>query len=242
MGRERTYSNDELVAAVAVSNSWRGVLRELGLAASNAAEIRSVRGHADRIGIDHGHIGGNRQWREGDLRTAVAKSRTWRDVAEHLALRDARSVAIAKGQAVRLGLDVSHIASHAPTRNELRTSPHLTHLNRAGSLLAAAWFAFCGQNVSWPLEPCRYDLLVDADEGVRRIQVKTTTTRAGYTWKVYLSTTGRERRTYDPNEIDEFFVIDGDLDYYLIPIDVVAGLQAIHVGAYKKYRLAQEPE
>lgn len=69
------------------------------------------------------------------------------------------------------------------------------------------------------------------------MQVKTTTVRAGSTWKAYLSTTGRGRRTYDPDEIDDLFVIAGDLAQYLIPLAVVGGLRAIHVGAYERYRV-----
>ena len=115
--------------------------------------------------------------------------------------------------------------------------PDVARLDRAGSLLAAAWFTLCGDDVSWPLEPARYDLLVTTTTGTRRIQVKTTTVRAGDTWKVYLSTTGRGRRTYDPDEIDDFFVIDGDLTQYLIPATAVGGLQAIHLGAYERFRV-----
>lgn len=69
------------------------------------------------------------------------------------------------------------------------------------------------------------------------MQVKTTTVRVGETWKAYLSTADRGRRTYDPSEIDDFFVIDGTLTSYLIPVSVVGGLQAIHLAAYDPYRL-----
>lgn len=104
-------------------------------------------------------------------------------------------------------------------------------------MLAAAWFTLCGCDVSWPLEPCRYDLLVDEGKGSRRIQVKTTTVRAGATWKVYLSSSGRARRTYDPEDIDAFFVITSDMNYFLIPVAVVGGLQAIHLAGYEEFRL-----
>ncbi|MFP5315592.1 MAG: group I intron-associated PD-(D/E)XK endonuclease [Actinomycetes bacterium] len=117
--------------------------------------------------------------------------------------------------------------------------PDISCLDRAGSLLAAAWFALCGCDVSWPLEPSRYDLLVDSEKGFRRVQVKTTSVRVADTWKVYLSTTHRERTTYDPDEIDDFFVVDGDLAYYLIPVSVVGGLHAIHLSAYRHFRLDQ---
>jgi hypothetical protein len=125
----------------------------------------------------------------------------------------------------------------ASGKGELR--PDIAHLDRAGSLLTASWFTLCGHHVSWPLEPSRYDLLVCTDARIRRVQVKTTTVRAGDSWKVYLSTSHRERRTYDTDEIDDFFIIDGELTCYLIPVVVVGGLHAIHLGGYVKYQLAQ---
>ena len=68
--------------------------------------------------------------------------------------------------------------------------------------------------------------------------MKTTRTRAGNGWKVYLSTTRGERKPYAPDEIDDFFVVDGDLSFYLIPLAAVGGLHAIHLSAYEAYRVA----
>ena len=42
---------------------------------------------------------------------------------------------------------------------------------------------------------------------------------------------------YDPDDIDYFFIIDGDLDYYLIPVAVVGGLSTISLSAYEQFRL-----
>lgn len=116
-------------------------------------------------------------------------------------------------------------------------TPDLTRLRRAAPLAAASWFMLCGHDVSWPLEPCRYDLLVELDGGVRRVQVKSTTVRTGTSWTVWLSTTRHGRTTYDVDEVDYFFVVDGDLGYYLIPSRVVGGLHAIQLSAYDDYRV-----
>lgn len=118
--------------------------------------------------------------------------------------------------------------------------PQQGNLSRAGSLMAAAWFELCGFCVSWPLEPCRYDLLVSMEGGTERIQVKTTTVKQGNSWTVWISNTGKKRTTYDPGEIDYFFVIDGDLDFYLIPVAAVGGLTAIHLSTYDNYRLPRD--
>lgn len=93
----------------------------------------------------------------------------------------------------------------------------------------------CGLEVSWPLEPCRYDLLVRIDRDVERIQVKTTTVRERDSWTVWLSTTRGARRTYDPEDIDAFFIVNAQLDYYLIPVQTVGGFHAISLNAYSDF-------
>ncbi len=96
-----------------------------------------------------------------------------------------------------------------------------------------------GLQVAWPLEPCRYDLLVWNDGRAERIQVKTGTVKTGASWTVWLSTTGGRRRPYDPHEIDKFFIIDANLDFYLIPMVAVGGLMAIQLSAYQDFLLAR---
>ncbi|RBY84687.1 hypothetical protein [Blastococcus sp. TF02A-26] len=238
MTRKRTFSDEQLVEAIATSDSWRGVLRELGLVATSAGAMRSVRSHADRLGADYGHFRGRRRWTDDALAAAIDGAQTWSDVAGSLGIRDSSAVLSLKGHAARLGLDHQHLsATPMVARGEMR--PSTAHLDRAGSLLAASWFALCGHDVSWPLEPCRYDLLVCTGDGVRRVQVKTTTVRAGDSWKVYLSTSRQGPRTYDPDEIEDSFIIDGALTCYLIPVAAVGGLHAIHLRGYAQYQLAQ---
>lgn len=74
----------------------------------------------------------------------------------------------------------------------------------------------------------------------QRVQVKTTTVKQGSSWTVWISNTGKERATYDPDEIDHFFVIDGEFNFYLIPVAVVGGLTAIQLSAYGDYRMPRE--
>lgn len=147
-----------------------------------------------------------------------------------------------RGHATRLGLDTSHLARLRPSPTapkELR--PLRSNLGRGGSLIAAGWFELCGHSVAWPMEPCAYDLLVWMGERAERVQVKTTTVRSGSSWAVWLSRAGKRRRPYDPDEIDQFFVIDGDLEYYLIPVAVVGGLMRIQLAAYQEFRLSRLP-
>lgn len=238
MARRRSYTDEQLADAVAKSSSWRGVLRALGLVSASAGAMRAARARADDLDIDYGHFKGQREWTEEDLRRAIAESGAWPRVAELLGISGAASAANVRGHAVRLGIDTSHLRMSDFITTVREPGPDVSNLARAGSLLAAGWFALCGRDVSWPLEPSRYDLLVGDKRGVRRVQVKTTRTRAGASWKVYLSTSRGARRTYAPDEIDDFFVIDGDLNYYLIPVAAVGGLHAIHLAAYQSYLAA----
>jgi hypothetical protein len=238
MARARTYTDTLLVTAVAASKSWRGVLRELGLVTMSSGAMRSVRAEADRLGLDYTHFVGQRRWTDAEIQATIAEADSWAAVTARLNIESDAGLALVKGHAARIGADTAHLPATSRASNTDGMAPTLDHLDRAGPALAAAWFMLCGNDVSWPLEPSRYDLLVTTAAGIRRVQVKTTRTRAGESWKVYLSTTRGERRTYGPDEIDDFFIVDGDLNYYLIPVAAVGGLHAIHLNAYGQYRQA----
>ena len=56
MARSSSYPDDALRHAVAVSRSWRGVLRELGLLATSASAMRTARRRADTLDLDYSHF------------------------------------------------------------------------------------------------------------------------------------------------------------------------------------------
>ncbi|MCB0928919.1 MAG: group I intron-associated PD-(D/E)XK endonuclease [Mycolicibacterium insubricum] len=234
----RQYSDTELTDAVRSSRSWRGVLRELGLAGTSSAAMRSVRARADRLDLDYTHFTGQRRWTDQELAAAIRCATTWTQVAEALGLVGGSSMTTIRGHALRLGLDSEHLSRprNLPASGH-QTHPQIAHLSRAGTMIAAAWFELCGDQVSWPLGPCRYDLLVWMGGSAQRIQVKTTTVKQSKSWTVWISNSGKERATYGPDEIDQFFVVDGDFNFYLIPIAAVGGLTAIHLSAYREYQL-----
>jgi PD-(D/E)XK endonuclease len=87
-----------------------------------------------------------------------------------------------------------------------------------------------------------YDLLVDAADGISRVQVKTTTYFTKYGWAVGVghhpdthAKKGGHRVAYDPDVIDLFFIIDGDLTMYLIPSRAIPGRLQLVLRTYKKY-------
>lgn len=225
---------------MATSTSWRGVLRVLGLHATSSGAIRSLRGHADRPGLSHAHFRGQRSWTDEQLIAAVPACRSWAQVTSTLGLAGGSATTTLRGHALRLELDVTHL--NEPTiapRFDQSLAPTTTHLARAGALMAAAWFELCGISVSWPFEPSRYDLLVWRHDRAERIQVKTTRVRSGSSWCARLATTRKEVHTYSPEDIDEFFIIDGDFNYYVIPLRVVGGLKSVSLAAYQPYLLTK---
>lgn len=119
--------------------------------------------------------------------------------------------------------------------------PGPARLSRVAASIAATWYGLRGWDVSWPLEPRRYDLLVTSGDEVRRVQIKSTTTREGRAWKVYVSTTSGGRRSYEPSEVDEFFIIDGDGSCFRIPVDVVAGKKALSLAAHERFQVWTVP-
>jgi len=108
-------------------------------------------------------------------------------------------------------------------------------------MLAAAWFSLCGFATAIPVEPAVYDLLVSMPDGIRRIQVKTTTYNGKSGWQVAVGrrpySAGNRGRLvpYDPDSIDDFFIVDGDLTMYLIPSQVIAGRVQILLRTYARY-------
>ncbi|NYD25778.1 group I intron-associated PD-(D/E)XK endonuclease [Leucobacter aridicollis] len=189
------------------------------------------------MALDYAHFSGQRGWTEAGLRAAVRASHSWDEVYKKLGLDGAVSASTLPGHAARLRIDSRHFAARKEAGDVSNLWPNLSRLDRAGPMIAAAWFTLCGWDVSWPLEPSRFDLLVTRGAETRRIQVKTTTVRVGETWKAYLSNSRGQRKTYDPSEIDDFFVITGDFGLYMIPLRVVGGMHAIHLSGYERFEV-----
>jgi PD-(D/E)XK endonuclease len=242
-----SWSDAQLPAAIAAATSWRGVMRELGLDPANGGVTRTIRRRAALLGLDTSHFRGNRSWSDGVLRQAASDSSTWEEVLTTLGLsaRTGGERTLVKAHAVRLGLDVSHLGHPAfPAGNSYQLEPGLTHLRRAAESLAAAWFVLCGRNVAFPVEPDTYDLLVDMPDGMKRVQVKTTTFKSRDGWLAQIGrrpySTGNNAPLvpYDPEIIDLFFIIDGDLVMYLIPSRVVGGRVQILLRTYTQFIIA----
>jgi PD-(D/E)XK endonuclease len=219
--RQYNWSDAQLVDAVRSSTNWRGVMRELGLNATSAGAIRIVRRHVVRLGLDTSHFRGKRRWSDAQLKHAVSASQSWDEVLGvlGLAVNGGGMRTHVKSHAIRLALEIGHLEAGVPTLDEPRPrKPDVKHLREAGASIAAAWFTLCGSSVLFPIEPAIYDLVVSIQDRLSRIQVKTTTHYSKNGWMI---TVGRRPYSirkdtplipYDPDLIDYFFMLDGDLN------------------------------
>jgi hypothetical protein len=218
-------------------------MRALGLNANSAGTIRRVKRQALGLGCDASHFRGKRAWSDAQLRRAVIESLSWNEVLISLGLAvgssDGRTRI--KAHALRLGLDVTHLEGLTVKSEVPRFTPDLKHLREAATSIAAAWFSMSGYSSALPIEPTLHDLLVTMAGRVMRVQVKTTTRYSKDGWTVAVGrrpySIGNKERLipYDPELIDFFFIMDGDLNMYLIPSGVIAGRVQILLRTYKKF-------
>jgi hypothetical protein len=218
-------------------------MRELGLCVTSAGSIRIVKRRVALLGLDTSHFTGQRRWSDAQLRRALAHAYSWSELLTELGLShdSADDRTRVKAHSIRLGLDVARLDSVGKgtgTRPEFK--PEIKHLREAGTAIAAMWFLLCGYNTSLPVEPAIYDLLVTMPGGIKRVQVKTTTFKqTGWTVQVgrrsYSVGNRGARVPYDPDQLDLFFILDGDLTMYLIPSRVIAGRVGILLHNYSEF-------
>jgi hypothetical protein len=247
------WTDSQLSDAIKASTNWRSVMLLLGFGerSRSASAIRIVRRRAAELDLDCSHFRGKRRWSDAQLRQAVVECRSWEELLSRLGLstKSGNAQPHIKSHAVRLGLETSHLnrLSHngrlpsEPPAPETDLKAQLKYLRVAAGTVAAAWFALRGCAVSLPIEPTEFDLLACTPGGISRVQVKTTTFQGKDGWMV---TVGHHPDThsrkgpllaYDPDEIDLFFIVDGDMTMYLIPSRAIAGRVRILLRTYQKY-------
>jgi PD-(D/E)XK endonuclease len=102
---------------------------------------------------------------------------------------------------------------------------------------AIAWFTRNSYTVSIPLTDSQdYDLIVDKDNKLYRVQVKTASYKNEYgIYEVSLTVKGGNRsgtgriKSLDKSKVDLLFILTSDNEVYVIPSDVV-GVNSINLG------------
>jgi PD-(D/E)XK endonuclease len=113
-----------------------------------------------------------------------------------------------------------------------------------GELSAMEWLASKQATVWVPFTHSPHvDLMAEWDEGLVRVQVKTSTYRGSQQledrWHVSIATNGGNRswtglaKQFDPTRVDYLFVLVGDGRRWFIPAHFVEGSQGLVVGGVK---------
>jgi hypothetical protein len=112
--------------------------------------------------------------------------------------------------------------------------------------VAIGWFASHGYTVCVPLTDSQdYDLIVELEEQLFKVQVKTTRAKSKYgRYYATIKTSGGNRsgtgkvKRFDPSKVDLLFVVTAAEDKYLIPTLEFKAKVAISLGEnYERYKV-----
>ena len=110
--------------------------------------------------------------------------------------------------------------------------------------VAIAYYSANGYTVSIPLNDTQdYDLIVDKDNKLKKVQVKSTACKTKYgNYQVALKSCGGTKgKTYkiliDTN-VDELFILTEDLNMYIVPIEEINNKTTLNIcEKYYKYKV-----
>ena len=111
--------------------------------------------------------------------------------------------------------------------------------------IAIAYYSSNGYTVSIPLNDTQdYDLIVDKDSILRKVQVKSSSCKTKYgNYQVALKscggTKGRTYKTVIETNVDEIFILLENLEMYVIPIKEIQNKTTITIcDKYNNYRVS----
>lgn len=106
--------------------------------------------------------------------------------------------------------------------------------------VAISYFCICGYNVSIPLTDSQdYDLIVEIDNILSRVQVKTTYSKTPYgIFTATLKTSGGNKsgyniKNFNPDNVNYLFILTEDNDQYFIPCN--PNIPKTSINLDKKY-------
>lgn len=110
--------------------------------------------------------------------------------------------------------------------------------------IAIAYYTSNGYTVSIPLNDTQdYDLIVDKDSILKRIQVKATGCKTKYgNYQVALKscggTQGKTYKTLVDTNVDELVILTEDFDIYILPIEEINNKSTLNIcKKYQKYKV-----
>ena len=107
--------------------------------------------------------------------------------------------------------------------------------------IAIAYYSSNGYTVSIPLNDTQdYDLIVDKDNKIKRVQVKATSCKKNGNYQVALKscggTKGKTYKTVIDTNIEELFVLTKDMNIYIFPKKIINNKSTLSLcNKYKEY-------
>lgn len=141
-------------------------------------------------------------------------------------------------------IDVSHLPAPLGTPLPVHSLPFSQdpggYLADTALGVAIAWFSERGYVVSVPVKPTYYDLVTESDDGLKRVQIKSSSKRnrhgneeVSIGRQIYdgsrpMNSGGRRRWVaYGAAEVDVFFILTASGKTYLVPQAAVPGLMCL---------------
>ena len=110
--------------------------------------------------------------------------------------------------------------------------------------IAIAYYSMNVYTVSIPLNDTQdYDLIVDKNNILKKVQVKATSCKTRYNkYQVALKscggTKGETYKTIIDTNIDEVFIVTGNMDIFILPIEEIKNRSTINLcRKYEKFRI-----
>ena len=110
--------------------------------------------------------------------------------------------------------------------------------------IAIAYYTSNGYIVSIPLNDTQdYDLIVEKDNKLSRVQVKATSCKTKYgVYQVPLKscggTSGKTYKTIINTDIEELFILTEDMSMYIIPKECIKNKTTLNIcSKYEKYKV-----
>ena len=110
--------------------------------------------------------------------------------------------------------------------------------------IAIAYYSMNGYTVSFPLNDTQdYDLIVDKNNILKKVQVKATSCKTRYNkYQVALKscggTKGETYKTIIDTNIDEVFIVTGNMDIFILPIEEIKNRSTINFcRKHEKFRI-----
>ena len=112
--------------------------------------------------------------------------------------------------------------------------------------IAIAYYAANGYTVSIPLNDTQdYDLIVDKENALKRVQVKSSGCKTKYgNYQVALKscggTKGKTYKTVIDTNIDELFIVTEEIEMYIIPRKKLENKATLNIcDKYEKYKVTK---